>query len=198
MATATAEVANAAPAASRSKKKLILILGGVIIILAIVGAGLWIGLRGKAGVPGLGSEGSQSAASESAAKSRVKKTQPGFLPMENFVVNLADKEFERFAQIGITLELETPEMVEKLKAYTPVIRSNVLLLLTHKTSAELLDRAGKEQLTLEIMREAARSIGGTEFQAGAAAHDGKGPTPKGREATPGPIVHVHFSSFIIQ
>lgn len=197
MATATAEVANAAPAASRSKKKLILILGGVIIILAIVGAGLWIGLRGKAAVPGLGSEGSQSAASESAAKSRVKKTQPGFLPMENFVVNLADKEFERFAQIGITLELETPEMVEKLKAYTPVIRSNVLLLLTHKTSAELLDRAGKEKLTLEIMQEAARSIG-TEFQAGAAAHDGKGPTPKGREATPGPIVHVHFSSFIIQ
>lgn len=197
MATATAEVANAAPAASRSKKKLILILGGVIIVLAIVGAGLWIGLRGKAAVPGLGSEGSQSAVSESAAKSRVKKTQPGFLPMENFVVNLADKEFERFAQIGITLELETPEMVEKLKAYTPVIRSNVLLLLTHKTSAELLDRAGKEQLTLEIMREAARSIG-TEFQAGAAAHDGKRPTPKGREETPGPIVHVHFSSFIIQ
>src|SRR5207244_6159531 len=89
----------------------------------------------------------------------VRKSPPAFLPMENFVVNLADRESERFAQIGITLELDDGKYADQLKAYMPAIRNGVLMVLAHKSSRQLLDRAGKEALATEIMREAVRPLG---------------------------------------
>ena len=45
-------------------------------------------------------DGEEAVAAETSAK-----VAPTFLPMENMVVNLADPGGERFAQIGVTLEL---------------------------------------------------------------------------------------------
>src|SRR6185369_12807120 len=73
--------------------------------------------------------------------------------------NLADRDAERFAQIGITLELEDPKFADELKAYMPAIRNGVLMVLAHKTSAQMLGRKGKEALAAEIMREAVRPLG---------------------------------------
>ncbi len=51
------------------------------------------------------------------------------------------------------------------------------MILAHKTSQELLERAGKEQLAAEILRETVRPLGiddrrGAEGRAGRAAVDG--------------------------
>ena len=78
-------------------------------------------------------------------------TPPTFVPLDPFTVNLADKDVDRFAQIGVTLQVEDPKFADQIKAYMPAIRSNVLMVLSHKMAGDLLTREGKEKLAKEIM-----------------------------------------------
>ncbi|WP_204303962.1 flagellar basal body-associated FliL family protein, partial [Stenotrophomonas maltophilia] len=48
---------------------------------------------------------------------------------------------------------------DQIKAYMPAIRSNVLMVLSHKTAVELLTREGKDKLAKDIMRESVRPMG---------------------------------------
>ena len=48
---------------------------------------------------------------------------------------------------------------DQIKAYMPAISNAILMILANKTSKDLLNREGKEQLALEIMREAVRPMG---------------------------------------
>ena len=130
----------------------------------------------------------------------VRRTPPSFLPLDAFVVNLADRDSERFAQIGVTLELDDGKFADQLKAYMPAIRNGILMVLAHKSSSELLSRAGKEKLAAEVMRESVRPLG-IELEsdvedAKPAADDAErvAKTPLDES----PVRHVHFSSFIIQ
>jgi flagellar FliL protein len=143
-----------------------------------------------------------------------------FVPLEPFVVNLADRDVDRYAQIGVTLEIEDPKVADQLKLYMPAIRNGILMVMAHKTSVELLERAGKEQLAAEIKREAVRPLGidldepvraerrdkiakgDVEDKAGPAdAHDDEAAAkqPKLKAPPPdSPVKQVHFSNFIIQ
>jgi flagellar FliL protein len=148
-------------------------------------------------------EGDEPAAEHATAKKKdAHAAPPTFLPLEPFVVNLADREQERYAQIGITLQVDDPQVAEQLKAYMPAIRNGVLMILAHKTSAELLDREGKLKLADEIMRESVRPLGielDDEGADEAEAHDARPAKKKKRKApVHNPVEHVHFSSFIIQ
>ena len=51
------------------------------------------------------------------------------MPLDPFTVNLADRDAERYAQVGMTLELADPKAADLLKAYMPAIRNNILLVL---------------------------------------------------------------------
>lgn len=81
--------------------------------------------------------------------------------MENMVVNLADPGGDRFAQVGITLELADAKTGELVKSFMPSIRSNVLLLVSQRSTEELLTREGKEKLAVDIRREVSRPLGFT-------------------------------------
>ena len=92
----------------------------------------------------------------------------------------------------------------------PAIRNGILMVLAHKTSAELLVRKGKEQLASEIMREAVRPLGielaDAEEDEEATKDDEARPKSKAKSrkkkpktaAEDSPVRHVHFSNFIIQ
>jgi flagellar FliL protein len=95
------------------------------------------------------------------------------------VVNLTDREQDRYAQIGVTLEIADPKVGEQMKTYMPAIRNGILMVLAHKNSKELLERKGKEKLAEEIRREAIRPLG----------YD---------DEDNGPVRAVHFATFIIQ
>jgi flagellar protein FliL len=138
------------------------------------------------------------------------RTPPAFLPLDPFVVNLADREADRFAQIGITLEVDDPKFADEMKAFMPAIRNGILMVLAHKTSQQLLERSGKEALAEEIMREAVRPMGieiDAEPKPAAEAKDAAPPEgdekPKAKKkpkkaAEHNPVQKVHFSSFIVQ
>jgi flagellar FliL protein len=125
---------------------------------------------------------------------------PTFLPLEPFIVNLADKETDRYAQIGITLEIEDAKFADQLKAYMPAIRNGILMVLAHKSSAELLERKGKEALAAEIMREVVKPLGieTDDPEAEEENADAKPKKKKKKAEVELPVKHVHFSNFIIQ
>lgn len=188
----------------KGSKKLILILAIAGLMLAVAGAGAVFWAKQRAAAAAAAEEEGDEAETPHATQVRKHdpKHVPTFLPLEPFVVNLADREQERYAQIGVTLEVDDPKVADELKAYMPAIRNGVLMILAHKNSAELLERAGKEKLAAEIMRESVRPLGieiETEDEATAESHDDKPAKKKKRKAeVHNPVQHVHFSSFIIQ
>jgi flagellar FliL protein len=211
------DAGNAAPAKKGKKKLLIMLVAGVLA-LALASGGAVFMMKKKAAAHAAEDGDDSVASAEQKAGKPDLKNPPTFLPLDPFVVNLADKDADRYAQIGITLEVADPKFGELLKAYMPAIRNSILLILAQKASADLLDRPGKEQLAGQIQREAARVMGievdEPEAPAPKAAakevakdeakakdgDDEEKAKPKKRKAPsePNPIRHVHFSNFIIQ
>ena len=146
MSAAAPEVAaEAAP--KKSNKKLIVMVAAALVLCG-AGAGAYLFLKPKAGAE---DEAHAAAAKPSAA--------PTYVPLDPFVVNLADKEADRFAQIGITLQVDDSKVADQMKTYMPAIRNGILMILAHKSSDELLERSGKEQLAGEILVSVALAIG---------------------------------------
>jgi len=193
------------------KKKMMLVAGLVLIALMLGGAGGVLWLKNRA------AHASDDAVAEEDAPKLEKTAKndlspPTFLPLDVFVVNLADRDADRYAQIGLTLEVDDAKFAEQMKTYMPAIRNAILMILAHKTSHELLERSGKEQLAAEILRETVRPLGITIAAAPKAeAHkvatppaDGsltEVPSKKAKSAAQAPhnpVRHVHFSNFIIQ
>jgi flagellar FliL protein len=138
------------------------------------------------------------------AKTSVKHdptSPPTFVPLEPFTVNLADRDAERYAQVGMTLEVRDPKVGDQIKAYMPAIRNNVLMVLADKTAAQLMDREGKVKLADQVRRETSRAMG-YEVEDPEVEEDDADTKPKKkkkkRAAPELPISAVHFSNFIIQ
>jgi len=199
MATAPA-AADAAPTGG-GKKKLVIIIAAVLLVV-VLGGGAALLLMKKKQQQASDEEGADAeTAAETTSHAKPKPgTPPTYVPLDPFTVNLADKEVDRFAQIGISLEVPDPKTADTIKAYLPAIRSNILMVLAHKTSAELLTREGKEQLAKDIMREAVRPMG-IELEpdeAEDAAEGGKKTKKKKKAKVESPVSQVLFSTFIVQ
>ncbi len=135
-----------APAKPKSKKMLI-IIAAVLALVLIAGAATLFLLQGKSSEDSDGEEQS-SGQEEDHDKA---KNPPQFMPIDPIVVNLADPDTPRFAQVGITLQLEDAHTADQVKAYMPSIRNGILLKMSAQTSAELLRPEGKTKLAEEIL-----------------------------------------------
>lgn len=215
MAAAIAETAPAAAAApaKRGKKKLLVILVAVLVVVLGAGGGAVVYLKKKAAAQAA-AEVEDGGEVVSATARPDQHNPPVWLPLDPFIVNLADREADRYAQVGITLELDSAGSAEMIRGYMPAVRNAILLILASKTSKDLADRAGKEQLAEEIAREAVRPMGidiaapQPVVEAASAVVAVAAEASAASEAKPGrkrmaavqknPIQHVHFSSFIVQ
>jgi flagellar FliL protein len=175
--------------AGRGKKRMLLIIAGVLLVLLFAGgAGAAWWMLKKTPAADEDAELAAADADDPAEEGKVrnkkddKKQLPVFLPLEMFTVNLGDREAERYAQVGVTLELSDAKTSEVLKAYMPAIRNDVLMLLAHKKAAELQERSGKLELAREIRRAAMKPLDDGDHESDNDA----------------PVRAVHFSSFIIQ
>jgi flagellar FliL protein len=207
MSTATATAA----APKQGKKKLIIIILVAVIGLVVVGGGAAVFLLKKPAAEHDEYADEEAIADEGGAAVAAPKVDPkkppAFVPLDTFTVNLADRDAERFAQVGITLEVPDAATADIIKAFMPAVRNNILLAIADRTSAELLQRDGKTQLAQRVLRETSRALG----------YDVAEPEPaEASEATPGaddevpkkkrrkpkavalPVTAVHFSNFIIQ
>lgn len=215
-AAAAEPVADGAPP-KKGKKKLIIIVAAALILLGGGGGGYFFMAKKKAeaAAAAAAEEGGEEAAPVHKAAKGDHKTAPTYVPLDPFVVNLADKESDRFAQIGVTLQVDDAKFADEMKVYMPAIRNGILMVLAHKTSTQLLERSGKEALAEEIMREAARPMGievddeddddeASSHKKKAVAEDeapakaGKKKKKKKRKPVHNPITNVLFATFIIQ
>jgi flagellar protein FliL len=177
----------------RVRKKLILIAAAALAVLLIAGAAgsYFFLIKAK---PAADLEAADEPDAEPLPDERPepkrradgKRSPPVFLPLDVFTVNLADRDAERYAQVGITLELLDTGVGDQLKAYMPAIRNDILMVLAHKKASELQERAGKVALAREIKRAALKPLGMD-------SHD-----LRDADDEESPVRAVHFSSFIIQ
>lgn len=215
MSAAPAATADAAAAPAKGgKKKLIIIIVAVLLLLVLGGGGAFFMLKKKpAEDEEDGGDGHAKTSSHAKAKDehaappptlRDPKHPPTFVPLDPFTVNLADKDSERYAQIGVTLEIDDPKIGEQLKTYMPAIRNNVLMVLSNKTAAQLLTREGKEKLARTLLLAAVQPLGypvdfDEEEEADKDAEDApKKKKKKKKVAVQYPVTAVHFSTFIVQ
>jgi len=201
VATDATDATDAVPAYKGKRKMLIMIAAAVALLLAIGGGAAVYLVKKRAAAAA--ADGEEGVAAEVVPAKPVKvdlKHAPTFVPLDPFTVNLADREAERYAQVGITLELSEPKVADLLKAYMPAIRNNILLALGSKTAAQLIERDGKLRLAAEIRREALRPLG-FEIDLPAVAASGaarRAPAKAEDDDEDVPIRAVHFSNFIIQ
>jgi flagellar protein FliL len=205
--SAAAAAADATPVKSGGKKKLVVMVAVAAIVLGGGGVGALLYMKKqRAAAEAAAEDGDADGAPVKHEKKKERAEKPVFIPMDPFVVNLADHDADRYAQIGIVLEVPDEHVGEDIKNYLPAIRNNILLLLAHKSSADLAGGDGKELLARQIRHEALKAMGedvedvddapaAAGASASAAARKKK---KKQAEAADAPIRSVQFSSFIIQ
>jgi flagellar FliL protein len=175
-------------------KKLIVIIAAVVLLLAVAGGGAAWFLSKRHAVD---EEGDAAP-----AKSHEPAAAPTFLPIDTLVVNLADNGGERFAQIGITLELADTKTSDLVKQHMPSIRNGIILLASQRTSDELLTREGKEKLAADILREVSKPLGfdvpTPRKRSNRNDDEEEDAQPRSRKAAANPVRRVLFSGFIVQ
>jgi flagellar FliL protein len=196
---AAAEVA----APKKGKKKLLIIVGAVVALLLAGGVAMMMMKKSAAAAEAEDGADTEHAAPAKAAAKHDPKAVPTFAPLDPFTVNLADRDAERYAQVGITLELADPHGADQVKAYMPAIRNNILMALAEKTAAQLMNREGKAKLAEQIKRETSRAMGVDVADPDEAEDEGDKPKAttkkkKKKAEVELPITAVHFSNFIIQ
>ena len=203
--SAAAAAADATPVKKPGRmKKIILMAAIAALVLGGGGVGLMVYLGKQRAAAEAAADEEDGGHAGSVEKKKGHRSPPVFVPMDNFVVNLADHDVDRYAQIGVTLEVTDAKEGEEIKTYMPAIRNNVLLLLAHKTSADLAGGDGKLQLAREIRREALRAMGEElDDDEDASSDAASAPKPRKKkkknvDAPELPIRSVQFSSFIIQ
>ncbi len=80
----------------------------------------------------------------------------GALPLEPFVVNLADPDAARYLRIRVSLMVDEKAKIKDLTENTALqqkIRDVILQALTRKTSQDLINEEGKNKLRQEIQEQ---------------------------------------------
>ena len=88
-----------------------------------------------------------------ALKKEEAPPQPGLgimVPMEPFIVNLAQSKGKRFLKVSITLELSSPEVNAEINENIQKITDSILILLSSKTFEDVYSVQGKFKLKDEV------------------------------------------------
>ena len=162
-----------ARALGKSVKKIILI---VIVVLVLAGGGggaYWWMHRAEAAQA---AEGAPAEDKHAAAK-EAEPEETGLLPLDPFLVNLADKESPRFLRATVQIVISDKKVAEEMTEHDVVkvrMRSSILELLTEQTSELLVTPEGKAALKKSIIERASKIL------------------------TEAKVVDVLFSEFVVQ
>lgn len=161
----------------KSGNKLNTILLIVLIVLVLVVGGVGAAWYLLSGDKPAGEEGAQEG--ETAEQVEAQPQPAHYLKLEpEFVVNFEDPGKARYLQVEIQLMARDPEILEQVKTHMPVIRSELLILLSEQTFEELSTREGKLKLRDEVLKTVNGILQPAEGEAG--------------------IEQVYFTSLIMQ
>jgi flagellar FliL protein len=145
--------APAAAPAKKSRRGLFIILFVLVLLLAGGGGGAyWFLLRDS---------GKAEAAEGEAAHEPEEPAATGIIPLEPFVVNLADPSGTRFLRVTVSLVVADEAMAKEFeedKVAHMRVRSSILELLAQKQSGELMSPEGKAALKTAIAEGVAHAV----------------------------------------
>ncbi len=180
-----------AEAEGGGKKKMFIIIGaavGVAIILGVV-AFMMLGGGDKetkkegdaaqtdaaagahgapAAAPAAGGHGGAPAAGAAASPAA------NIYPLDPFIVNIYDGQELRYLKVKVELEMVAPGIKAEIDGRLAPIRDSVLILLSAKTLQDIQDVQGKNALKEEILGAINKNV------------------------SPGKIVKVYFTDFVVQ
>lgn len=131
----------------KSKKKLIIIIAAIVLLLVIVGAVAFFLLSGD---DNSADEASQSNANGETASETEKEEKPKhalYLPLDPaFVVSFQTGKRARFLQLRIEFMTYEEKVIQELKENMPMIRNEIVMLVSRQDFAELRTLSGREKL----------------------------------------------------
>lgn len=157
-----AQQAEAAP--KKKKTMLFIIIGLVVVLLLGGGAGAYFFFFAKPHDDQLDAETAQGHKTEKKTSSSKDKKQeaekPGFmLPMDAFVVNLADPQAKHYIKVTITLELKDEKAKAEAEHVMPRLKNDIIMLLSSKTMEDVISLEGKTRLRDEVAARAQAVLG---------------------------------------
>jgi len=141
------ESEEAAPPPKKKGGGLVIALIAVIVLGGAGGAGWFFFLRAPAG-----------ETVELAAAEDIHAEPVYFTLAENLVVNFQSPGGTRFLQVGIDVMTYDEESAHTIEKHAPVLRSNLILLLSDQSQETLLSREGKEALRAQALAEVQRAM----------------------------------------
>ena len=185
-----------------SKMTTILLIVLIVLVLVMGGVGAWLFL---------GSDDSSSDSSDSAKKEEVVLGPLKYITMvPEFVVNFGPGSKVRYLQVDLQIATRDQAALDTVSTYRPVLRNDILVVLSGVSFDDLRERSGKEALQKKLLQ----TINKVVLSAGHAApaveneetkEDGHSvetevdaTTAHTNEDVKGPIENVYFTSFIMQ
>ena len=134
-------------AAGGGRKKLVVMVAAVLVLL-LAGGAAWYFLVYKKAEAARQAEASKAAA---IAKTVPEEAQIGpMVEIKEFVVNIIGQDVSHYVKASMSLELDREATLDEVNKRMPQIRDAILLLIGNKTSEELQDIQGKNQVKAEV------------------------------------------------
>lgn len=174
---------------SKKKSPIILI---IIVLLLLNGAGIgaWLFLSG--------SDDKSSASGDDAEQVLGPLTYFSMVP--EFIVNFGPDSKVRYLQVDLQISTRDEAALATVATYRPVIRNDILVLLSSVKFEDLKDRSGKDALQKKLLNAINKVV--VSASDAKASDDNAKKKVKSKEHTSedlkGPIENVYFTSFIMQ
>lgn len=138
------------------KKKLIIIVAVLVLLLGAGGAGAWFFLFAGDSKKG---EGQEHAGEASTEKQELVVKPAIYMDMAPpFIVNFGPGSKVRYLQVEMQIMARQQAALDAVTQHMPVIRNNLLVLLSSQTYDELKSREGKEKLRAMMLEEMQKVI----------------------------------------
>ncbi len=162
----------AAPKKKSSLMKILTIVFGVLLLLGG-------GIGGTLYFTGSHLLSASSSSEKTKGTGKEDTREALYFPIDPpFVVNFADQNQMRFLQITMDVMAYSPEVIDAVKKHLPVIRNNLVMLLSSQDAKTLFSLQGKQHLRQQCLEEIQKII-------------------KERSGETG-VEDVYFTSFVMQ
>ncbi len=173
------ELAEEKPAKGGKGKLIAMISVGAILVIGLsIGATLYLTGAFSGDDSAEQAESGKGKKSEAKAEAKEKKPAQYFALEPEFIVNFEEQSQASFLQIKIQVMSRDQDALDALEQHMPVVRNNILLLLSGQKFEDVSTTPGKEKLRRDILKAISKVL---KKETGASGIDA-----------------VYFTSFIMQ
>lgn len=128
-------------------KKIIIISSIVAVILLVCGGAALFFLKGGS---------TQAEGKKSANNEEEKVAEKLYYDMGNpFIVNFPKDSSARLVRVSVSFLVEGQDTIDALKKHEPMVRNNLLMIMSAQQADDLKTREGKDKLRIAMLNEVA-------------------------------------------